>query len=96
MFGKILFVAACMAAAPLGVQVALSAVGFTAAVVAANNIAAAIHSCAGNVTAGSTFAALQSAGAAGLPAQAAVAISATAGAVATPMAMQVDNQDEDE
>ncbi|GFT07154.1 hypothetical protein NPIL_178841 [Nephila pilipes] len=60
--GAVVGAVATMVAAP----VVLLAVGFTPAGVAAGSIAAAVHNSIGVVSAGSVFAALQSAGAAGI------------------------------
>merc|ERR1711964_99944 len=60
--------------------VALGAIGFTSTGVGAGSIAAAAQAGIGNVVAGSTFATLQSAGAAGLGTASTAAIG-TAGAV---------------
>ena len=53
-------------AATIGVPVALTVAGFGATGVAAGSVAAAVQSSIGSVAAGSTFAVLQSAGAAGI------------------------------
>ena len=55
-----------ISAATIGVPVALSTIGFSAAGVVGGSIAAGVQSGIGSVAAGSTFAVLQSAGAAGI------------------------------
>jgi Interferon-induced 6-16 family len=75
----LLFVANCMLAAPLVAQFVLLSIGFSGGGVVANSIAASWQSSIGNVGAKTLFAALQSAGAAGLPATAQAVVSAAAG-----------------
>ena len=60
-----------------GAPVLLGAAGFTSAGIAAGSLAAGVQAGIGNVVAGSTFAALQSAGAAGLAASTTAAAACT-------------------
>ena len=62
------------------IPVLLSYAGFTSTGVASGSIAAMTQASIGNVVAGSTFAALQSAGAVGLDASTKVAVGAVVGA----------------
>lgn len=74
-----------MLAAPL----ALAAVGFGSGGVVAGSLAAAAQSAIGNVAAGSTFAVLQSCGAAGIPAAAQTLIGAAGATVGGTLAAKL-------